>query len=233
MVEHPTLHVGVERGRVFVRGTLLLRNDGIEIDHYQVEIEVPECFPEDLPIVREVGGKLPKVRDRHFNPENGEACILLPDERDRHFPSGASLMDFIRGSVENFFLAQTYYDKTGKWLSGQWSHGADGICEYYAELLGTDDRVVIRTCIEYLAKKELKGHWRCYCGNGKPLRSCHLAILQDLRTEISYKVALRSLEKLDRQGSQSIPLPIKTRGLLSRLVEPVGAAQSVRPVGHS
>lgn len=180
-VEYPSLHASIEGGRVVVRGTLFLRGNGIEIDHYQIEIEVPNSFPRDLPVVREVGGRIPRIQDRHVEPENGRACVLLPDERHKYFPVGASLIDFIRGPVENFFLSQTYFEKTGKWLSEQWAHGLEGIVEYYAQILGTENRVVIGTCLRYLARKDLKGHWDCYCGSGKRLRDCHLEQLRELR----------------------------------------------------
>lgn len=193
---YPSLHASIEGGRVLVRGTLFLRGGGIEIDHYQIETEVPNTFPQGLPVVREVGGRIPWIRDRHIEPENGRACVLLPDERHKYFPVGAPLIDFIRGPVENFFLSQTYFEKTGKWLSGQWAHGVNGIIDHYAEVLGTDNRVIIETCIRYLARKELKGHWECYCGGGKRLRECHLDRIKDMRSKVSQKTAMESLKKL-------------------------------------
>jgi hypothetical protein len=199
--QYPTLHVHLERGRVFVRGTLLLREAGVEIDHYQIELEIPDRFPEDLPIVREVGGGLPKIADRHFNPENSEACVLLPDERYKYLSEDISIIDFIKGPVENFFLSQTYYDRTGKWLNEPWPHAAEGIREYYGELLGTTDDRIISTCVQYLSRKTLKGHWPCYCGSGKPLRYCHLETIRDLRSKISQRVASKSLQAVTRQPS--------------------------------
>jgi hypothetical protein len=198
-LQHPTLHVYLEDGRVLIKGTLFLRDKNVEIDHYQIEIDIPNSFPIDLPAVREVGGRIPKSADRHINTENNEACVILPEERSKYFPTNNSITDFIKGPVENFFLSQTYYEKTKKWLSGQWSHGADGIKEYYGEILESTDDNVIEICIEYLTRKELKGHWSCYCGSGKPIRSCHIETLKTLRSQISPRIAIVSLQKFRDQ----------------------------------
>lgn len=194
-VEHQSLHVELLRGRIFIRGTLFLRDGAVEVDHFQIEIEVPESYPRDLPLVREIGGRIPKIADRHFF--NGDvACVMLPDERDKYFPEDAPLIDFIRGPVQNYFLNQASYERTGRWLDEPRPHGKDGIREYYQELLGDVDDVAVLTCVRYLASKQLKGHWNCHCGSGRPLRQCHFGLLQNLRARISRRTASGTLKTL-------------------------------------
>lgn len=201
-VEYPTLHVYVERGRVFVRGTLFLHDGKTEIDHYQIELEIPGSFPDALPKLREVGGRVPRIADRHIDPETGDACPLLPDQRHEFFPKAMSVLGFIKGPVENFFLLQTYYEKKKSWPNEQWGHGAKGIVAYYREVFGTSDEHVVTTGLRYLARKKLKGHWPCYCGSGEPLRRCHLELIACLRDQIPRKVASQSLDRVLQQQAR-------------------------------
>ncbi len=134
--------------------------------------------------------------DSHMNPADGTACVLLPDERWRVWPDGSTLLRFVNGPVRNFFLGQSLVALGEKWPFGQWRHGADGIREYYAELLGTDDIRVITAYVECLSKNKIKGHWPCPCNSGRRLRDCHGDLVRDLSAKIPRKIALSSLDKL-------------------------------------
>jgi hypothetical protein len=193
----PTLHVSTEGRRVFIRGSLpLMDPEGSEeIDRYDIEIQLPLDHPKSLPIVREIGGRLSKIADRHFSISGG-ACLFVREERWRAYPKGATIIDFIQGPVRNFFLSQTYFDLTGKWLFGERSHNVDGVFEYYEEELGTNDPATITRFMMYLSKKVVKGHWDCFCDSGKRMRNCHFPKLLEMREKIPQEVAARSLKML-------------------------------------
>lgn len=196
--KYKTLHILIEDDTVYIRGTLFLDSaDGRELDHYSIEIQIPHNFPKGLPIVREIGGRLPKITDRHFNPVDETACLFLPDERYKYYPEGSTIVDFIEGPVRSFLYWQSDYDlNKGKSSFGERGHADKGIIEFYAEEIGISDKAVIIKLLDYLTKKKVKGHWNCYCGSGKQLRYCHFDKLKDLRKKILRDDALKSLERI-------------------------------------
>jgi hypothetical protein len=203
---YPDLHFVIAGDFVRVSGTFAVLSDGQVLDRYTVEFQLARDHPKSPPIVREVGGRIPRHEDRHINPRDGTACVLLPDERWRVWPPGSSLLSFLTGPVHTFFLAQSLVDLGQPWPFEQLKHGAKGVFQYYSELLKTADFRVISTFLEYLAAKKIKGHWPCPCRNGKLLRHCHLNLVIDLREKICRRDAARSLEMLKAAG----PLAIDT-----------------------
>jgi hypothetical protein len=159
---YPSLHLFIEAdGTSTVRGTFpVSAPDGRVLDRYQVSVEIPADYPRNLPIVREVGGRIPWKADLHVNPD-GVACVLLPDDRWRCFPENAPLVRFLDGPVHDFFLGQSLVALGEEWPFGQWSHGAEGVREYYQWLLQTADAVTIVRFLQVLAKLNWKGHLDC------------------------------------------------------------------------
>lgn len=194
---YPTLHLTIENETVYIRGSLFLTETATkqEIDRYSIEIEIPVDYPKSIPKVREIGDKIPKIIDRHINID-GTACLFIPEERWKYYPKGASIVDFIAGPISQFFMSQSYFEITGNWLFGQRKHGIGGLLEFYSEILGTTNILVIRKFVEYLIKPKVKGHWHCYCGSQKLLRHCHLKKVFEYRSKISVETTRESLNKL-------------------------------------
>ncbi len=194
---YPSLHLFIEPdGSTFVRGTFpVVGLEGRVLDRYQVAIELPAGYPRDLPVVREVGGRIPWKADFHVNPD-GTACVLLPDDRWRCFPEGAPFSLFLDGPLHNFFLGQSLVALGGDWPFGQWGHGAQGVLEYYQWLLGTQDPKMIVRFLEALGKCCLRGHLSCPCGSGEIIRRCCQARLAELRNKIPHRVARQALETI-------------------------------------
>jgi hypothetical protein len=202
----PNLHLAVEGDIVFVRGSFAVMFEGHVSDRYSIELQLLRDHPKSLPLVREVGGRIPHHNDRHINPADGTACVLIPDERWRLWPQGAPLLSFLTGPLHSFFLAQSLVEAGEPWPFGQWAHGAKGIFQYYREILKTSDLRVITIYLEYITAKKVKGHWPCPCKSGIRLRDCHLRQVNDLRGKISRKDALKSLEVLKAAGSSAIEM---------------------------
>src|SRR5713226_5967028 len=78
---YPELRVVVENDAVFLRGSFKIEEDGETLDRYLIEIQFPDDYPDSIPILREVGGRIPWTRDRHVNNNPaGEACVIVPEE---------------------------------------------------------------------------------------------------------------------------------------------------------
>jgi hypothetical protein len=195
-VLYPNLHFYPQNDRVVVRGSLPIIDAGKELDRYSVEIVLLADYPNAIPLVWETGNKIPRHADRHVNKESGEACLFIPDEQWKIYPPGTTFLEFLNGSVRNFFLGQSIFLRTGEWPFGQRPHGSAGIREYYSELLGTDDVTVILGYLECLSRPVLKGHWPCPCKCGKRIRDCHCYQISELRVKISGKIAEKSYRSL-------------------------------------
>ncbi|MBP8300384.1 MAG: hypothetical protein KA020_08485 [Planctomycetes bacterium] len=193
---YPNLHLHMRQDGAEIRGGFPVRGvDGAELDHYQISIDLPWDFPASLPVVREIGGRIPWHEDFHVG-RDGRACVLLPDDRWRCFPVGAGFSCYLEGPLHNFFLGQTMHAQTGEWPIGEWDHGKRGIYQYYRGLLGTEDDLTVRRFLHILAKRDLKKGYVCPCGSGEKIRRCCLAKISDLRLKIPPEVAAVSVSRL-------------------------------------
>jgi len=192
---YPNLHFYIKNDLVLVRGTFPILFEGRVLDRYVVEIELLRDYPKSIPIVREVGGRIPRTQDYHVN-ERGEACLFLPEECWRIYPTGTTFLDFLKGPVHNFFLGQSLVRLGQPWPFGAWAHGSRGRLEYYIELIGICDSEAILRFLNFLSKPQIKGHWDCPCGSGKRLRNCHFDKLLDLRNKIEQELAKKSFVEI-------------------------------------
>jgi hypothetical protein len=190
--QYPSLQFFTESGKNYLRGSFPLESEGRILDRFVIEIELPERGRDTIPAIREIGGRIPRIVDNHINP-NGDICLFVPDERWRVFPRGATLLDFLNGPVRNYFLGYCLKEAGEDWPFGERHHGKSGIIEYYEEVVGTNNQVVIKKYLEVLSSKNLKGHWKCPCLSGKKIRDCHQSQLEDLRQKIDRSAAEKSL----------------------------------------
>jgi hypothetical protein len=191
----PQLHATIRGAETRIAGTLPVLGGETELDRFAITMDLSIDYPDSLPVVREVGGRIPYLLDRHVIPNSGVACVLLPDQRWELWPKGASLLAFIDGPIHNYFLGQALIEQGDPWPFGEWAHGLQGMLDYYKALIGTDDPRAICRFLEYLEAKKLKGHWDCPCLNGRRLRDCHFALVKDLRGRMPRSEAANSLRR--------------------------------------
>jgi hypothetical protein len=117
-------------GAVTVAGEFDVMADGKHIDCFSIQIQLPAEYPISVPLVFETAGRIPRIPDRHVNPD-GSACLFVPDARWKHWPVGSDLLQFVSGPVHYHFLAQAYFELEGKWLFGERPHGDDGVLDLH------------------------------------------------------------------------------------------------------
>jgi len=181
---------------VFVRGSFHVLHEDQVLDRYQIEIELPPDWPDSIPVLREVGGRIPVHKDRHINRGDETSCLLVPEEWLLS-PQRDSLRAFLDGPVHDFFLGQSLVEVGEPWPFGERAHGMPGLLQSYGEMLGTEDPATVRRYLECLGKKEVKGHWECPCGSNQRLRNCHFDHVVALRQKIPSAVALKALARLN------------------------------------
>jgi len=162
-------------------------------DTYKVAITAPEGYPAFIPSLREIGGrtqaiaekyKLTDIRDLHYNTNNRTACVCVKQEEKTKFPPGSDLVHFIEALAIPYLYGLSFYDEQGYWPWGEYSHGAIGLLEYYAddpsEQSKEDIEVIAGTFRDDLNWKRYSKQLRkpspdksCPCGKDKPFQKCH------------------------------------------------------------
>jgi len=199
--QYSDLRVVIEHGTFHIRGSFPVMDGAEVMDRFLIEIKFPFDYPESIPVLREVGGRIPWHEDRHVIPGNGEACPIIPEEWLIR-PDYDSVLAFLNGPVRNFFLGQILVESGQPWPFGERSHGLPGLIEAYGEVLGTSDEHTLRRYLDCLSREALKGHWECPCGSTKRLRDCHLNEVKSLRERILPRVAQQAINRLDELSAR-------------------------------
>ena len=196
--KYPDLRLVLQDNRGYLRGTFPVVHDGRVLDRYQVEIRIPQR-PSEAPELREIGGRIPHLRDRHhINPGDGTICWGIPELWLLERPS-ESMVAFLDGPVRDYFLGQSLLAAGESLPFGEWDHGIDGLLDGYSQLLGIEDRQRVEDYLRLLTVAELRGHLFCPCGSGERIRKCHRAELLEMRERISPDVARAAVDRLEVQ----------------------------------
>jgi len=195
LIEHyPTLHAYEEGAGIVVRGTFPIELPDVgTAERFHITIVLPPGYPKVIPTVFETKGRIPWKPDRHMG-EHGAACLFVPEEYRLKYPAGQRFLEFLQGSVRDYFLAQLVFERDNVWPFGQRPHGVDGRHEFFKELLGLPESRLVHSYLSCLAIKDLKGHIFCPCGSGKRIRECHWNEVQLLRARVPRRLAQEGLD---------------------------------------
>lgn len=199
----------IENDRVIIEGCWPVYGKTSHIRNYKIRIVMPDDFPNTPPTVFEVGEEIPKSPEYHFNISDNSACLFARPERFKVWPPGAGIKDFINGPVRAFFFSQAFKGLTGKWPFGEWSHGNDGIVEFYAHSLDVTSLIVIKEMLELALEHKIFRQWKCPCGSGKRVISCHEEKISTLSKILPYFEIFDALKIIDHeimQGKKTVKL---------------------------
>jgi hypothetical protein len=191
----------LEQESVVIRGTYGISiPDSTRHIEYGIFILMPNNYPKQLPIMFCNDPKLPIGDiDRHIM-DNGSACLGVYADTMTRWSLKPDIVNFLESFVAPFLVWQAYYDahqKPPPW--GERSHFADGIIEYYAELLGINNRQTVVEFMKLLARKNHpKGHEVCPCGSGIRLRNCHRELLYRIREKVAWQYVAVDLQTVLR-----------------------------------
>lgn len=159
----------------------VLDNFGKIQGDFDIEVVIPSNYPFEFPILREVGGKIPPSLDRHILP-GGIACV----ENSRKVAilkiKGISLHNFFCTYVHRFFCWQLVYEEdNGAKKLTEWSHGEQGIREFYVDRFQTTDGLFIKGVLGRMIYNSLPGrNDPCFCSSGAKFKNCHGGIIGEL-----------------------------------------------------
>lgn len=187
------------RGYVLIAGTVEFQvrdeaPDRYIRDQFSIEIEVPESFPNRLPFVREVGGRIPK--DFH-KLTNNCLCLGSPLRLQVMMAKTRSLTSFVEACVLPYLAGYTIFEKSKDMPFGELKHGIPGLYDDYKSLLGVaTDEACLRMLGCLSLRKRIANKRPCFCGSGIRLGHCHNRKVNAIRVMASrgqFRGALASL----------------------------------------
>ena len=153
--------------------TTCVANKNKITDSYKLEIIIPENFPHAIPILKEIGGKIPRNGNYHVNPD-GSLCLGSPLRLLLKINNSSDLSTFIDKCLVPYLYAISYKLKYGgNWIFGELAHGEEGIIDDYSNIFGLKERSQVVQALNMLGvKKRIANKNPCPCGCGKKLGNC-------------------------------------------------------------
>jgi hypothetical protein len=213
-VIQPGLILSGQMGVPALRGEFLVRDGEEVVERYAIEVLLAGESERALPGIREVGGRIPRVPDRHVS-YDGTLCVVQPAAYWFAQPQGLPLAEFLEGPVRSHLAMQAMVERGEDWLAGEWGHGADGIVECFSEILGVKDPTAVKALVAIIAGERMKGHLPCPCGSGRKFRKCHGPVVFTAQRNIPLAVRQQSyvaLRGAEARKETDNPSPVVARG---------------------
>lgn len=183
-----------EGARVLFRGKFEIHHEGEAIEAFSVEVELSPESPMSLPVVREIDGRIPRLKDKHHVNDDGTLCVLLPDYFLYHQPEGITLADFLRRPLRDHLAGQAAVLRGKQWPEDEWAHGPEGVIQFYQDVLGIRDPEILLRLLLSEASRRSKRQMKCQCGSGRKRRHCHGEALRALGRGPNYTSATLYLD---------------------------------------
>ena len=199
LLSYPSLTRVEEGNFVRVKGTLpLTHSKHGEFDRYEVLIKFPVKYPKCFPRVIETSMKIPRIADRHVNSDN-TLCLAVEPEEQSITKNGITFLYFIEKVLIPHLARETYRCAKGVYPEGEYSHGNEGIWEYFETSMNQKDRKKIISELEEIVNNRWPGrNDLCSCGSGKKFKKCHMNIWSEvLKPGKPYLIQQLQLLKLD------------------------------------
>jgi hypothetical protein len=167
---------------------------------YKLRIEIPDSFPKEIPIVREVSYKIPRDNNHHVNRDTKNHTDSLCLGSRIKILGIISEYPTISGFVEKCVVPFLYSTALNNFVFGELEHGCDGILEEYQEIFSVStDRQVLNILLCMSRKKRIANKQPCPCGCGYRLGKCNLhEIINKIRrlaSRNSFKVEYNNIIK--------------------------------------
>lgn len=144
-------------------------------DTYDLEISIPQAFPSDVPVVIEIGGKIPRNGDFHVNPD-ATLCLGSPLRLRKIIADQPDLITFAERCLVPYLYRVSLKLQRGEELVGL-AHGMPGVIDDYAELLRLSSVEQVVAALELLAMKKRQANKQdCPCRCGRRVGRCPLGV---------------------------------------------------------
>lgn len=180
-------------------------------DQYRLEIWIPDDYPESVPIVFELDGRVARSFG-HFM-AFGNLCLGAPIDVRMKFARNPTLIRFLEDLVVPYLASWSHLRDHGRLPFGELAHGARGLLRYYGDEFGTN-RISTLGLLAHLADGSPHGVRRCPCGSGRRFEHCHERVLRQLQRHLhpTFDHELREMIAYAREVCRKLPrwvLPAK------------------------
>lgn len=170
---YPNLHFVNKNDNLVLKGNIFFQasySDELIEDSYDVSIEFFSEYPSELPVVRDIGNRIPS--DYHTNPD-GTLCLGVYSLVCMKFYGNPTISTFIEELLIPYLYRHSYIEKHKKEPWGERAHGDQGVYEFYIGYFGIKNMRIVLALLDLIVKKKYKGHKLCLCDSGLILRKCH------------------------------------------------------------
>lgn len=177
--KYPELEVDYKNGvPVSLEGFVDILDSNLNVrGAFNIRINIPSTYPYGFPSLRELSRIIPRVIDRHIY-ENGDCCLTILQKQILESRCGISILNFIEKYTIPYLANQIYFEEYGDWANGEYSHGDNGITQFYFEEIQTKEfAVVLKVLAIVLKHNDLERNAKCYCGSEKKFKKCHLEMI--------------------------------------------------------
>lgn len=181
-----------KEGAFLIRGEFVFQvefQNRIVTDRFNLEIQVPECFPVKMPKVRELAKKVPRHADYHTY-DDGTFCLATPIAFRVLQNQRFSFQFFVeRCLVPHLCSVSEKLKDGGCFIFGELSHGTAGIIEDFQTFYGLKKSCDFSLLLSVLMKKNrVANKYLCPCGCRNRLGRCSFRrIVKKIRRELSPK----------------------------------------------
>lgn len=172
---------------IVIRGALNINcvfgPDHVE-DTFHVEILIPYAFPNAIPSVRDLSGRIPK--DFHTNP-GGVLCLGTDIWLQLDLAKDPSFTGFFRNCILPYLFGRAVFERRGIMPFGELEHGSPGILHDLKSIFGvTTDLEAIEIARLASMRRRVANKLPCHCGAGVRLGRCeHRVRISQLRSLVS------------------------------------------------
>jgi len=151
-------------------------------DSFEIELLVPDGFPDELPSVRDLTGRVPKAF--HTHPDDGTLCLGSPTRQRLALVGSPTLLRFMTKCVIPYLYGFAHKEKHGTMPFGELDHGNAGLRADFAALFGVTPANADEMVRLASLKRRVANKYACPCGSGKRLGRCHNRRVNRLRDEL-------------------------------------------------
>jgi hypothetical protein len=143
-------------------------------DAFDLEIEIPVAFPRDVPVVTEIGGRIPRDANYHVNTSDNTLCLGSPLRLRQLLAADPTLTGFAEKCLIPYLFAQSRnLASHGGFAFGELAHGLPGMLEDYVALFGVKETSEVVEVLRLLGMKTRQANkMACPCGCRRRLGRC-------------------------------------------------------------
>ena len=161
------------------------------VDLFKLKIYIPMDYPEELPKIQEIEGRIPK--DFHMN--NNSFCLEVPIEMYL-YAKDHSINEFLSKFLDSYLSAFMWYKKYGFFPYGDRSHGTEGKMEQLLEFFNVKSPNTVIELLSISTGSKYKRNDLCPCGSGKKYKSCHLNQVEMLMSKVPIDELIKTCKEL-------------------------------------